>query len=68
VEPGSAEANELATRHRASIERFYDCGDEVHRGLTEIYLADERFTRYYEDVEPGLAQFLHNVVVASIDR
>src|SRR5262245_40665872 len=46
VEPGSAEANELAARHRASIERFYDCGDEMHRCLVEMYLADERFTRY----------------------
>ena len=65
VEPGSAEANELAARHRASIERFYNCGDELHRNLVEMYLADERFTRYCDDVEPGLAQFLHDIVVAS---
>jgi DNA-binding transcriptional MerR regulator len=25
--PGSAEANDLAVRHRASIERYYDCGE-----------------------------------------
>jgi hypothetical protein len=65
VEPGSAEANELAARHRASIERFYDCGDEMHRGLVEMYLADERFTRYYDEVEPGLAQYLRDIVVES---
>jgi DNA-binding transcriptional MerR regulator len=65
VEPGSAETNELAARHRASIERFYDCGDEMHRNLVEMYLADERFTRYYDEVESGLAQFLHDIVVAS---
>jgi MerR family transcriptional regulator, thiopeptide resistance regulator len=65
VKPGSAEANELAARHRASIERFYDCGDEMHRNLVEMYLADERFTRYYDDVEPGLAQFVHDIVVAA---
>jgi MerR family transcriptional regulator, thiopeptide resistance regulator len=68
VEPGSAEANELAARHRASIERFYECGDDMHSGLVEMYLADERFTRYYDDVEPGLAQFVHDIVVASINR
>jgi MerR family transcriptional regulator, thiopeptide resistance regulator len=68
VEPGSAKAIELAARHRASIERYYDCGDEMHRCLVEMYLADERFTRYYDDVEPGLAQFVHDIVVASIDR
>jgi DNA-binding transcriptional MerR regulator len=65
VEPGSAEANDLAARHRASIERYYDCGDEMHRCLVQMYLADERFTRYYDDVEPGLAQYVHDIVVAS---
>jgi DNA-binding transcriptional MerR regulator len=68
VPPGSAQANDLAARHRAPIDRFYDCGDEMHRNLVEMYLADERFTRYYDDVEPGLAQFVHDIVIASIDR
>jgi DNA-binding transcriptional MerR regulator len=67
IAPGSAEANELAARHRASIERFYDCGDEMHRNLVEMYLADERLTRYYDDVEPGLTQFVHDIVVANIN-
>jgi DNA-binding transcriptional MerR regulator len=68
VEPGSAAANELAARHRGSVERFYDCGDEMHRNLVEMYLADERFTRYYDDVEPGLTQFVHDIVVGSQGR
>jgi MerR family transcriptional regulator, thiopeptide resistance regulator len=67
VEPGSTEANELAARHRASIARFYDCGDEMHRNIVEMYLADERFTRYHDDVESGLAQFVHDIVVATIN-
>src|SRR5262245_45289994 len=66
VKPGSAEASELAARHRASIERFYGCDDQMHRCLVEMYLADERFTRYYDDVEPGTAQFLHDIVVAKL--
>ncbi|MCW2685984.1 MAG: putative transcriptional regulator [Mycobacterium sp.] len=65
VRPGSAAANELAAGHRGSIERFYDCSDEMRVCLVDMYLADERFTRYYDDVEPGLAQFLHDVVGAS---
>jgi DNA-binding transcriptional MerR regulator len=68
VTPGSAQADALAQRHRASIERFYDCDDEMQRCLVEMYLADERFTSYYDDVEPGLTQFVHDIVVASIDR
>jgi DNA-binding transcriptional MerR regulator len=67
VAPGSERADELAGRHRASIEQFYECGDEMARCLVAMYLTDERFTRYYDDVEPGLAQFLRDIVVASID-
>ncbi len=40
----------------------------MHRNLVEMYLADERFTCYYDDVDPGLAQFVHDIVIASIDR
>ncbi|MDT5007715.1 MAG: MerR family transcriptional regulator, thiopeptide resistance regulator [Mycobacterium sp.] len=68
VAPGSPRADELAARHRASIEQFYDCNDDMQRCLVQMYLADERFTRYYDDVEPGLAQYVHDIVVASIDR
>jgi MerR family transcriptional regulator, thiopeptide resistance regulator len=67
VMPGSAQAAELAARHRVSIERFYDCGADMYRCLAEMYIADERFTRHYDDVEPGLAQFVHDIVIASID-
>ena len=66
VVPGSPEGDALAARHRASIERFYECGGEMHRGLVQMYLADARFSAYYDDVEPGLAQFVHDVVIASL--
>lgn len=64
VAPGSAAADALAARHRASIERFYDCDADMQRALVEMYLADERFTRHYDDAEPGLAQYLYDVVTA----
>ena len=38
----------------------------MHRCLVEMYLADDRFTRYYDDVEPRLAQFVHDIVVESL--
>lgn len=66
VTAGSAQADALAARHRAAIERFYDCGGQMHRNLVEMYLTDSRFTAYYDDVEPGLAQFVHDIVIASI--
>ena len=65
VQAGSERANELAGRHRAGIERFYDCSPEMHIGLAQMYVVDARFTRYYDDVEPGLARFVHDIVVAA---
>jgi DNA-binding transcriptional MerR regulator len=65
IAAGSADADALVRRHRAGIERFYDCSGEMHIALVEMYLADERFTRYYDEAEPGLAQFLHDIVVAA---
>lgn len=42
-------------------------GDVLLTALVEMYQADERFARYYDDVEPGLARFLHDIVVESLN-
>ncbi|HEV7203206.1 MAG TPA: MerR family transcriptional regulator [Jatrophihabitans sp.] len=56
----------LAAAHRTHITKwFYDCTPEIHRGLAELYLADERFRRTYDDVAPGLAQYVHDAILAS---
>ncbi|MBL7498554.1 MerR family transcriptional regulator [Frankia sp. CNm7] len=60
------EAMALAEEHRQHITRwFYDCGYDIHVGLAEMYLADERFTQVYEDVAPGLAQYVHDAILAN---
>jgi hypothetical protein len=60
---------DLAEGHRQHISRwFYDCGHDIHRGLAEMYLADDRFRRNYDDVAPGLAQYLHGAIVANAHR
>ncbi len=58
----------LAKRHRRGIETFYDCSPAMHRGLAGMYLADPRFTQRYEDVAPGLAQYVHDAIHANADR
>ncbi|GAB2910805.1 MerR family transcriptional regulator [Rhodococcus aerolatus] len=65
VAPGSASADALAARHRASIERFYDCSPQMHAAVAETYVSDERFRAHYEAVAPGLAQYVRDVVVAA---
>src|SRR5664279_1978256 len=66
--PTSTEAMDLAEEHRRGIQTFYDCPPEMHRGLGEMYVADERFTRNYEDVAPGLAVWLREAINANADR
>lgn len=58
-------ATQLAERHRAGIERFYDCNYEMHVCLAQMYLADERFRKHYEDVALGLSQYVHDAIVAN---
>jgi MerR family transcriptional regulator, thiopeptide resistance regulator len=64
-----AEAMDAARDHRAHITRwFYDCTPEIHRGLAQMYIADERFIRHYEDRAPGLAQYVHDAIMADSAR
>jgi DNA-binding transcriptional MerR regulator len=63
-----ARATEIAERHRQHLSRwFYECAPEFHRGLAELYVADERFRANYATVAPGLAQYVHDAIVASAD-
>lgn len=63
-----AEARALGERHREHISRwFYPCSAQMHRGLGQMYIADERFTRTYEREAPGLAQYFRDAIVAGAD-
>jgi DNA-binding transcriptional MerR regulator len=67
--PASAEAMDLAEEHRRQIcGAFYACDHEMHAGLGEMYVTDERFTRTYDAVRPGLAAFLRDAIAANAAR
>ncbi|WP_406075290.1 MerR family transcriptional regulator [Micromonospora sp. NBC_01638] len=66
VPADSPEAMDLAEEHRQLISRwFYECPYEGHTGLADMYLADERFTAYYENIAPGLAAYLNEAIHAN---
>ncbi|MHB1474529.1 MAG: TipAS antibiotic-recognition domain-containing protein [Dermatophilaceae bacterium] len=69
-EPATSErAMDAAEAHRLHIHsRFYDLTPEFHRGLGDMYLADPRFTKTYEDKAPGLAQYVRDAIHANADR
>jgi hypothetical protein len=63
--PGGADAVALAAEHRDHISRwFYDCSPAVHRGLGELYVADPRFAKAWEAVEPGLTEYVRTAFAA----
>jgi DNA-binding transcriptional MerR regulator len=67
--PDSEEAMAGAEAHRQHISRwFYECTYEIHRGLAETYVSDERFRSHYEDRAPGLASFVRDAVLANAER
>ncbi|MGJ3509115.1 MerR family transcriptional regulator [Enemella sp. A6] len=66
--PDHERAMAAAEQHRASIERFYDCDYPMHRNLADTYVGDQRFTRYYDAIRPGMAQYLRDAIHANADR
>ena len=65
----SEQAMDAAEQARVHIQRwFYDITPEFHRGLGDMYVADPRFTKTYEDVRPGMAQYVRDAIHANADR
>ncbi|MGV9708432.1 MerR family transcriptional regulator [Streptomyces sp. NPDC003483] len=67
--PDGERAMDLAEEHRLHISRwFYACSYEMHRGLGEMYVADERFKEFYDSMRPGLAGHLKEAIAANATR
>ncbi|MEU6405579.1 MerR family transcriptional regulator [Streptomyces sp. NPDC046985] len=67
--PAGEAAMDLAEEHREHISRwFYACSHEMHRGLAEMYVADDRFKAFYEALRPGVAEHLKAAILANADR
>lgn len=62
----SPEAMAGAAAHRKSIsDWWYDCSYEMHVNLAQMYVADERFSEFYEQIHSGLSQYVHDAIFAN---
>jgi DNA-binding transcriptional MerR regulator len=62
----SEQAMALAEGNRRFISGwFYDCSHAMQRNLAEMYVADDRFRATYDTVSPGLAQYVHDAIIAN---
>jgi DNA-binding transcriptional MerR regulator len=64
--PSSAEAMDIAERHRLSIDRwFYPCSLAMHQGLASMYESDDRFRQSIDTHGEGLTTFLAEAIRAN---
>lgn len=61
--PASSEAQKAVGEWRQHItDNFYNCSLEIVRGLGDMYVADERFTKNIDKVKPGLVLFMRDAM------
>ncbi|MDN0198052.1 MerR family transcriptional regulator [Streptomyces sp. S.PNR 29] len=67
--PTGEAAMDMAEEHRQHICRwYYECSYEIHTGLGEMYVSDERFKAFYDSMRPGLAEHLRDAITANAAR
>lgn len=67
--PAGEAAMDMAEEHRQHITKwFYECTYEIHRGLADMYVADERFKAFYDSLRTGLAEHLRDAIRANAAR
>ncbi|WEK53076.1 MAG: MerR family transcriptional regulator [Candidatus Cohnella colombiensis] len=63
-DPASALAQQSADLHRQWLSHYWvTYSKEAHRGIAQMYVEDERFKAYYDELQPGTAQFLHDAIL-----
>ena len=61
----SPEASAAVEEHREHISRwFYDCTPEIHAGLGQMYVADERFRSSIDQHGEGVAAYMSEAIAA----
>jgi hypothetical protein len=69
MQPDDPAAMAVAERHRLSIDRwFYPCSLAMHKGLADLYEADQRFAHNIDKHAPGLTTFLVAAIRANAER
>lgn len=62
-DPAGELAQKAADLHRQWLCFYWDSySREAHNGVTQMYVDDERFTAFYDKIEPGSAPFLRDAV------
>lgn len=66
TDPVAMDLAELLRRH--TDHWLHDCDHETHREMAQHYRANKRSGRNYDDMVPGLSQYVHDAIVANCAR
>lgn len=58
--PESPEVQEVVAHHHAWVSVIWTPDADAYRGLTQMYVDDERFRSHYDEIAPGAAQLLRD--------
>ena len=65
LEISSEKTRAAVGAHREAISKwFYDCSIEMQKQLAVMYIEDKRFKEYYDGRVRGLAQYVHDAIMA----
>ncbi|MBN2794527.1 MAG: MerR family transcriptional regulator [Clostridia bacterium] len=68
-DPSSELAQKAAYLHKQWISFYWDgYSKEGHLGLGDMYVADERFKKYYDQHQKGLAEFLRDAIKIFVEK
>jgi hypothetical protein len=60
---------DMAEEHRQPIgRRCYECAYELHQGVSEMYVSDERFKAFHDSMSPGPPEHLRAAITADATR
>jgi DNA-binding transcriptional MerR regulator len=63
-DPAGELAQKAADLHKKWLTYFWDqYSKEAHAGLAQMYVDDPRFTAYYDEKQPGTAEFLRDAIL-----
>lgn len=64
----SSKVQQQIDRFYNHLYNFYDPSYALFKGLGEMYVSDPRFTKVYEDITEGLAQFMKEAMAFYADK
>lgn len=68
-DPAGRLAQKAVQMHKEWLCFYWDTyTKEAHAALGQMYVEDERFKKYYDDIHPGCAEFLRDAIIVYVNK